>query len=804
MNRAEIRRFLQAVRPPGRGYLFTLKKKRPKQTAFASNHAAEESIFKAISQREDVFVSLAQFREDSPKREGAFAEHFASVWVDIDVECGDGKAKPYASRAAGMEALEAFLSQTALPRPSLLVNSGGGIHAYWCFSEIIDKTAWQSCAKALKAVCMGMGLKIDATVTADAARIMRVPESLNLKLPESPRPVLIMEPGPEEDFVPIEFNAFHQRLTVLQAALPVTQLSQANNFADSGLFNHFPQQVDAATKAPAVEPETPEKVQAAMAALSAIDADITYPDWFRILCAVKSTGWKCAQTIAQEWSANGSKYEQATFEKQWAEIKTYGGVTLGTLFYEAKEAGWQPKPPQSAAIRAMGGIDQPGDIRNGKAYAAMHRGKLLFVKPMARWFRWDETRWAICLCGDEMEAAKETANLLLHEAPKVAAADPDKGKRLFTYALQTQNLPRLEAMIRLASSEPGMVIGEAGRLDADPWLLGVKNGVVSLKTGALLAPDPKMLITKQANAKFLPEEDCPKWLEFLEEIFNDDVETIESVQRLLGYTLTGSTTEEKMVICYGHGANGKSVFSNVVSNIIGEYYTVGPNCLLVARDKSDNSVRNDLAKLFGTRLISVNELAAGARLDEQVIKQLAGREPISARFLHKEFFDFMPTGKVWLRTNHRPIIIGEDDGIWRRLVLLHFKRKFFEEEQDIHLEEKLLQEREGILAWMVRGAVKWQQYGLVLSPTILSELRAYRTESDLLGEFLADKTTVSASGRFDQSDLFSKWKDWCEECGLRSGSKAGFTRKLSERGYGEAKSNGRRFYQGLEVAKQGR
>ena len=137
-------------------------------------------------------------------------------------------------------------------------------------------------------------------------------------------------------------------------------------------------------------------------------------------------------------------------------------------------------------------------------------------------------------------------------------------------------------------------------------------------------------------------------------------------------------------------------------------------------------------------------------------------------------------------------------------MLLHFKRKFFEEEQDIHLEEKLLQEREGILAWMVRGAVKWQQYGLVLSPTILSELRAYRTESDLLGEFLADKTTVSASGRFDQSDLFSKWKDWCEECGLRSGSKAGFTRKLSERGYGEAKSNGRRFYQGLEVAKQGR
>ena len=122
---------------------------------------------------------------------------------------------------------------------------------------------------------------------------------------------------------------------------------------------------------------------------------------------------------------------------------------------------------QQDSNQTLPAVNQPGDIRNGKAYAAMHRGKLLFVKPMARWFRWDETRWAICRCGDEMEAAKETANLLLHEAPKVAAADPDKGKRLFTYALQTQNLPRLEAMIRLASSEPCMVIGEAGRLDAD-------------------------------------------------------------------------------------------------------------------------------------------------------------------------------------------------------------------------------------------------------------------------------------------------------------------------------------------------
>ena len=128
----------------------------------------------------------------------------------------------------------------------------------------------------------------------------------------------------------------------------------------------------------------------------------------------------------------------------------------------------------------------------------MHRGELLFVRPMARWFRWDGNRWAICMCGEEMEAAKNTAKQLLEYAAQIAATDPDKGKRLFGHALQTQNLPRLDAMIKLASSKPGMVIGNVGELDADPWLLGVENGVVNLRGATLLAPDPKMLSQNSA------------------------------------------------------------------------------------------------------------------------------------------------------------------------------------------------------------------------------------------------------------------------------------------------------------------
>ena len=269
-------------------------------------------------------------------------------------------------------------------------------------------------------------------------------------------------------------------------------------------------------------------------------------------------------------------------------------LNLAGLLPESKIAGSELQPLFPGALTVD--THNPGDIRNGKVFAHMHRGALLFARPMGRWFRWDGNRWAICLRGEEMEAAKATANSLISEASKVAMSDPDKGKRLFAHALQTQNLPRLKAMITLASSETGMVIGSTHELDSDAWLLGVQNGVVDLRTGALLKPDPKLLITKQANAEYLSDAACPHWMEFLDQIFSGDPETIESVQRLLGYTLTGMTTEEVIAICLGFGSNGKSVFNNVTGNIMGEYFTVGPNCLLVARDKNDNSVRNDLGK----------------------------------------------------------------------------------------------------------------------------------------------------------------------------------------------------------------
>ncbi len=443
---------------------------------------------------------------------------------------------------------------------------------------------------------------------------------------------------------------------------------------------------------------------------------------------------------------------------------------------------------------------EPGDILAGKHFARAMRGKLLHVGPAGKWLSWDGTRWVWCARGEEMAAAKVVAGKILKYAAELFAADPNKHGKLLGFAKKLQNLPRLMAMVELAKSEEGMSLGHMSELDSDPWLLGVRNGVVNLRDGGLLAASPDMLITRQAAAEYHSDAQCPLWLNFHDQVFLGDQETIRYRQRAYGYSLTGDTGEEVLFADYGNGVNGKSVSANVACGVMGDYAQTAPASLLTVRRADDTGARNDLAMLCGARLVSINETQSGDRLDEQIVKQLAGREPISARFLHKEFFQFQPTAKPWLRTNHKPIITGEDDGIWRRIHLIPFARKFSEDERDPWLESKLLEERDGILAWMVQGCLEWQRHGLKPSALVRKESATYRKESDLLGEFLDEMTAAAPDARVEQARLFAVYRQWHESNGTRPGSKTSFTRKLTERGYTVGRSNGERFYCGLRLA----
>ena len=444
-------------------------------------------------------------------------------------------------------------------------------------------------------------------------------------------------------------------------------------------------------------------------------------------------------------------------------------------------------------------LDSYGDMRNAKAFAHKWRGKLVYITTRDAWLKWEGGRWKLCEKDEQIACAKECVADLLLSASAAFANDQDKGKKLVADAMAAHNLPKIIAMLRLAVSEPGMAVTDR-ELDANPMVLGVQNGVVDLVTGHHLFNQPEFLVTRYCSASFVEDMPCPRWVVFLDQVFQSDAETIESIQRLLGYTLTGLVTEEVLAICFGYGNNGKSVFNNVIHQILGGYSRAAPASLLSSRRSDDSSPRNDLAGLAGARYVSINELQAGDRLDEQVVKQLAGREAISARFLHKEFFEYMPTFTAWLRTNHKPIITGEDDGIWRRLVLIPFKRKFEDHEKDPNLEAKLMEECDGILMWMLEGARMYLIDGLKLSPRIKAEAAQYRKDSDLIGEFLADKTVSDSSARMNQSTLFAEWQEWCKANGLRHGSKKTFTQRLAERGFPEGRSSGNRFYVGLKIS----
>lgn len=568
-----------------------------------------------------------------------------------------------------------------------------------------------------------------------------------------------------------------------------------------------------------------DEIQRAVEDCRSYDADLWSGDWSKAkdpfsghpkYPSQSEADYDQARTLARWFSNKGITGDElpvvveAAFEQsglaardKWQNRRDYRERTLASAC-----AGLSQSPTSTNAATRSYGAAKAGngtvdwaikaDLRSARYFSANNLGKYLYIHDKGSWLRWDAERWRWSEKGEEVEAAKTCAVALTTEAALVAATDPDRGAKLVREAAEAHKEPRIMAMLKLARSEPGMS-ATTNELDADPMLLGVGNGVVDLQTATLIPNRPGRLISRYCDADFSPGAPALRWTKFLHDVFENDTDTIDAVQKLVGLTLTGISREELLIFAVGNGANGKSIFSNIMARVLADYSVMAPSTLLAARRADDTGPRSDLAMLAGSRLVSINELPGGMTLDETVAKQLAGREPVTARFLHREFFTFQPRFTPWVRTNHRPIIKGTDDGIWRRLRVIRFGRTFGPEDADPRLEEKLWAERNGILNWMVEGAKSYLADGLAMSPAMRAELNYYRTASDVLGEFLADKTDKSLSEEVGQGDLFVAWQMWCEANGHQPGAKATFTERLAERGYGTRKSGAKRFYTGLKL-----
>lgn len=436
------------------------------------------------------------------------------------------------------------------------------------------------------------------------------------------------------------------------------------------------------------------------------------------------------------------------------------------------------------------------DLGNAERLVSHQGQNLHYCYAFGSWLTWDGSRWTPDNKGEPIRLAKEVVRSIYAEASQ--EDDDRERKALADHATRSEASARIQSMIYLAKSEPGIPILPSD-LDTNPMLLNCANGTVDLHTGELREHRREHLITKITPIPYIRDADCPIWLSLLDRVFDGNKSLMSFVQRAVGYSLTADDSEQIFFILHGAGANGKTTLLTAIMDVLGEYALNTPTETLMLKQRG--AIPNDVARLRGARLISANEAEEGQRLAESLLKQLTGGDIVTARFLHGEFFDFKMSGKIWLRTNHKPTIRGTDHAIWRRVRLIPFTVTIPDEEQDKHLPEKLLTELPGILSWAIQGCLDWQQTGLGMPDEIKQATAKYRGEMDILGTFLEECCILSQATETRAGDLYKTYTTWCGESGERAVSQTVFGRRMTERGFDKYKDRTGWQYVGIGVVR---
>jgi putative DNA primase/helicase len=433
------------------------------------------------------------------------------------------------------------------------------------------------------------------------------------------------------------------------------------------------------------------------------------------------------------------------------------------------------------------------DAGNAEAFAILHGERFRFDHSRGKWLVWNGRYWMADETGEADRAALDTARQRLMAAMLIT--DTDDRQDAAQWSLHSESTYARRAMLTSAQSIASLAT-TAADYDRDPLLFTVGNGTLDLRTGELRECRPDNLITRATEVDYLAVAQCPRWMRFLEEVFLGDQELITFVQRAVGYSLSGDTREQCLLILYGGGANGKSTFLEIMLKLVGTHGAITSFSTFLVH-QNPGTPRNDVAKLRGARLVKAAESQKQAALDEATVKEVTGGDTISARFLFREFFDFRPQFKIWLTTNHRPTIYGTDDAIWRRIRLIPFNQQFTGKRRDSRLREKLEAELSGVLAWAVRGCLEWQRIGLGDAPAVESATLQYRRESDHFGRFLSERCTDRPRDQASGRELFDAYVQWCANSGEKPESNNTFAKALADRAMQKKRTKKGTVYTGV-------
>ena len=443
-------------------------------------------------------------------------------------------------------------------------------------------------------------------------------------------------------------------------------------------------------------------------------------------------------------------------------------------------------------------IIDTSDIALSIRFASRYEGNLRFVGQWSRWWSWTGHRWEM---DHKMATWSKAKSLLMGLAKRIyrvelaremvaidamsdILSETDRRKRrkhakrkALLAAKPIKGQTTVAATINLARSDERLV-SAADEWDADPWALNTPTGTIDLKKGTIRKHNPVDLITMRTAAGPLLGK-APRWTEFLKTVMDGDDEMVTYLQRILGYCLTGTTGEQAMFFAFGTGANGKSVILNTIGGILGDYHkSTAMETFILTQDYRHPT---ELANHRGARIVTASETQKGRRWDEVKVKRLTGGDPISARFMRQDFFEFLPQFKLFITGNHKPTLTSVDEAMRRRFNLIPFTVTVPQARRDPFLVEKFKEEWPQILGWMIEGCLQWQLMRLRPPHAVVEATESYMSMEDSFAAWYEDCCNFNSYGFETIGDLFTSWETWANKAGDRIGTKKEFSQTLLTR-----------------------
>lgn len=489
---------------------------------------------------------------------------------------------------------------------------------------------------------------------------------------------------------------------------------------------------------------------------------------------------------------------------------TYGIITLQKAVSGCTQT-YNPKQHNDYSIsigegKAVQAVDEEkmraytfDDMGNADRFVDLFGDNVRYCYTEKKWYYYNSMKWCVDNIGVVLRMADKSVEAMKAEARLYLQADEENGgdmsKAFEKHMKVSRSNKSKKAMLNEVEHHIPVL---PAQMDKYRMALNTPSGIINLKNGEMRAHNPEYYFTKITSVDCSQTAECPRWLAFLDDIFAGDKELIRYIQKAVGYSLTGSTAEQCAFFLYGTGRNGKSTFIDVIRDVFGDYAAnIQPETIMV-RNSQSSAINSDIARLKGARLVTSVEPNEGVRINEGLLKQLTGDDTVTARKLYSEEFEFKPEFKLWMATNHKPIIRGTDTGIWRRIHMIPFNVQIPEDKVDKNLTHKLKAEMTAIFKWCIDGCILWQREGLKMPSAVLQSVREYKREMDVISAFIEDRCVLE--GSVQASTLYAAYTSWAGDNNEYCMSNTKFSTELAKR-FEKVRGKNYNFFNGISLSK---